>query len=108
MEEHVEPKAAPHEHAEQKHTEGVGAGSPGAENPGINFEPERFTTLEFLSQMLQGIGIAVGLAMLWLMETVRNSYFRLLDRMNVKPRRSRKISPFPPGKHPRPHPEPGV
>jgi hypothetical protein len=108
MEEHVEPKAAPHEHAEQKHTESVGAGSPGAENPGINFEPERFTTLEFLSQMLQGIGIAVGLALLWLMETVRNSYFRLLDRMNVKPRRSRKISPFPPGKHPRPHPEPGV
>jgi hypothetical protein len=107
MEEHVEQKAAAHEHAEHKHAE-VGAGSPGAENPGINFEPQRFTTVEFLTQMLTGTLIAIGLGLLWLMETVRNAYFRLLDRMNVKPRRSKKISPFPPGKQPRPHPEPGV
>ncbi len=103
MEEHVEQAAAAHEDADN-----VGAGNSGAGNPGINFEPQRFTTLEFLSQMLQGIGIAIGLAMLWLMETVRNAYFRLLDRMNVKPRRSRKISAFPPGKRPRPHTEPSV
>ncbi len=93
MEQHAEQPVAAHEHAE---------------NPDLHFEPQKFTTGAFVSQMLQGIGIALGLASLWVMETVRNAYFRLLDRMNVKPHRSRKISPFPPGKHPRPHPEPGV
>jgi len=106
MEEHVEEEAAAQ--TEHKHTESAGTETSGAENPGINFEPKRFTTLEFLSQMLQGIGLALGLALLWLMETVRNPYFRLLDRMNVKPRRRRRLSAFPPGKRPRPHPEAGV
>jgi hypothetical protein len=61
------------------------------------FEAEQLTKREVAGQVFAGIGIAAGLALLWAMETVRNAYFRLLDRLNVKPRR-RRASAFPPGK----------
>jgi hypothetical protein len=43
-----------------------------------------------------GIGRALGLTLLWGLEIVRDSYFRMLDRLNVRPRRKR-ASAFPPG-----------
>jgi len=43
-----------------------------------------------------GIGRTLGLTLLWGLEIVRDSYFRLLDRLNVRPRHKR-ASAFPPG-----------
>jgi len=94
--------------AMEEHTEQTVAVQEPAEKPDIHFEPVQFTTAEFLLQIVQGIGIALGLLLLGVMEKVRNVCFRLLDRLNVKPRRHRRVSAFPPGKHQRPRPEAGV
>ena len=51
---------------------------------------------EHFVQMMNGVGIASGMLLLWVMELFRNGYFRILDRLNVKPRK-RRASAFPPG-----------
>ncbi|MGB9382975.1 MAG: hypothetical protein WCB16_20295 [Candidatus Binatus sp.] len=38
----------------------------------------------------------MGLTLLWGLEIVRDSYFRQLDRLNIRPRHKR-ASAFPPG-----------
>jgi hypothetical protein len=63
---------------------------------------EQLSGGEYLVQVLNGVGVTVGLGLLWLMEIVRNRFFHLLDRLNLKPRRHRKASAFPPGR-PRKH-----
>jgi hypothetical protein len=70
---------------------------------------ERLSRAGFVFQAIYGVGIAAGLGLLWVMEAIRNSYFHLLDRLNVKPRRHRRASAFPPG-NPRTKPRsaPGV
>ena len=50
----------------------------------------------FLLYVLHGVGVTLGLCLLWIMEAARNSFFRLLDRSNVRAR-VRKASAFPPG-----------
>jgi hypothetical protein len=55
---------------------------------------------EYLLQLFHGIGIMLGMLILWALEIVRNGYFRLLDRFNVKPSRNMSASAFPPG-HPK-------
>jgi hypothetical protein len=54
------------------------------------------STLGFLFYILHGVGVTLGLCLFWGLEVVRNSFFRLLDRMNIKAR-VRKASAFPPG-----------
>jgi len=54
------------------------------------------STLGFLLYILHGVGVTVGLCLFWGLEAVRNKFFRLLDRMNIKAR-VRKASAFPPG-----------
>jgi hypothetical protein len=72
-------------------------------------EPRPLGRGEFVVELLEGIAIAAGLLLLWVMEAVRNSYFRLLDRLNLKPRRRTRASAFPPGKpRRRRHPEPNL
>ena len=66
--------------------------------------PEDLGLGGFFGSVLYGIGVSLGLALLWLMEVVRNIYFRVLDRLNVKPRRRRSASAFPPGQ-PRKRPQ---
>jgi hypothetical protein len=91
------------------HVDQPAAAAEPAEKPDIHVDPIHLTTGEFFSQMVRGIGIALGLGTLWAMESVRNAYFRLLDRLNVKPHRHRGASAFPPGKPPTgTRPEPGV
>jgi len=51
----------------------------------------------FLQELIQGIGKMLGLGLLWGLEEVRNVFFRLLDRLNVKARPHRRVSAFPPG-----------
>jgi hypothetical protein len=69
--------------------------------PATPLEIERLSRLSYLSELVQGIGIALGMGILWGLEIVRNVYFRLLDRLNLKPRH-RRASAFPPGR-PRKH-----
>jgi hypothetical protein len=59
--------------------------------------PEALGATGLLASVLYGIGVSLGLALLWFMEVVRNTFFRALDRLNVKPRRRRSASAFPPG-----------
>jgi len=66
--------------------------------------PEALGVAGFLAAVLYGIGVSLGLALLWFMEVVRNIFFRALDRLNVKPRRNRSASAFPPGQ-PRKRPQ---
>jgi hypothetical protein len=66
--------------------------------------PEALGRIGFITSVLYGIGVSLGLALLWFMEIVRNAYFHMLDRLNVKARR-RSASAFPPGQ-PRKHPQP--
>lgn len=65
--------------------------------PETDFTPEPMKRLQFLNQVLQGMLIALGLGVLWLMESVRDGFFNLLDRFNLRARR-RKASAFPPGR----------
>ncbi len=47
-------------------------------------------------EIINGIAITLGMALLWALENVRNVFFRFLDRANLKPRAGR-ASAFPPG-----------
>lgn len=67
--------------------------------------PEALGAVGFFTSVLYGVGVSLGLALLWFMEVVRNIYFRALDRLNIKPRRRAAASAFPPGQ-PRKHPQP--
>jgi hypothetical protein len=64
----------------------------------VSESPEmvRLKPLEVVVEILQGLGITVGLGLLWMTEAVRDHLFRLLDRVNVRPR-TRPVSAFPPG-----------
>ncbi len=64
-------------------------------------EIKRLTGASLVKEVLHGIGLVLGLALLWMLEMVRNGFFRLLDRFGVKARRRRKGSAFPPGPLPR-------
>lgn len=59
-------------------------------------EIEQLKPFEVAVEILHGIGIALGLSLLWAMEAVRDRFFRLLDRINARPR-TRPASAFPPG-----------
>ena len=69
------------------------------------YVPRPLSRIQFFGQVLYGIGVSLGLTLLWVMETVRDSFFRTLDRLNIKPRRRGIASAFPPGQ-PRKHPQP--
>jgi hypothetical protein len=60
----------------------------------VHIEPLRGARL--VGEIAGGVGRALGLTLFWGLEIVRDSYFRLLDRLNVRPRRKR-ASAFPPG-----------
>ena len=60
----------------------------------IRIEPLR--GLPLVKEVAGAVGRALGLTLFWGLEIVRDSYFRLLDRLNVRPRRKR-ASAFPPG-----------
>ncbi len=79
---------------------------PGQEEARISqepYKPEALGVAGVLGSVLYGIGVSLGLALLWGMEVVRNIYFRVLDQFNIRARR-RPASAFPPGKpRKRPH-----
>jgi hypothetical protein len=59
-------------------------------------EMERLKPIEVAMEIVHGLGITLGLSVLWMMEAVRDRVFRLLDRANLRPR-TRPASAFPPG-----------
>jgi hypothetical protein len=61
----------------------------------------QLTPLEHIVEIFHGVGIALGLSLLWMLEAVRDRLFRLLDRANARPH-TRPASAFPPGQ-PRKH-----
>jgi hypothetical protein len=63
----------------------------------LPFDSEQLGIGGFFSELLQGIGKMLGLGLLWGLEEVRNVYFGILDRLNVKTRPRRRVSAFPPG-----------
>jgi hypothetical protein len=63
----------------------------------LPIEAEQLGIGGFFSELLQGIGKMLGLGLLWGLEEIRNVFFRILDRLNVKARPSRRVSAFPPG-----------
>jgi hypothetical protein len=63
----------------------------------LPFDSEQLGIGGFFSELLQGIGKMLGLGLLWGLEEVRNVYFGILDRLNVKARPRRRVSAFPPG-----------
>jgi hypothetical protein len=60
-------------------------------------EIEQMTGTDHLFQILCGVGIASGLALLWTMETVRNLVFRVLNALHIPARRHKRGTPFPAG-----------
>jgi hypothetical protein len=52
---------------------------------------------ELALEIVGGIGRTLGLTLFWGLEIVRDFYFRMLDRLNVRARHKR-ASAFPPGK----------
>jgi hypothetical protein len=65
------------------------------ETPRIEIRPLK--GMNFALEVAGGVGRAAGLTLLWVLEIVRDSYFRTLDRLNVRPRHKR-ASAFPPGR----------
>jgi hypothetical protein len=68
--------------------------------PAVGVEIKQLSKGEYFLQLFHGIGIMLGMLILWALEIVRNGYFHLLDRFNVKPSRNMYASAFPPG-HPK-------
>jgi hypothetical protein len=63
----------------------------------LPIDSERLGVGGYLVELVHGIGVMLGLALLWSLEAVRNVFFRILDRFNVKARPHRRVSAFPPG-----------
>ena len=61
----------------------------------ITIEPLGFRGM--VMEIILALAIAVGMALLWPLENVRNAFFRLLDRFGVKGR-AHRASAFPPGR----------
>lgn len=69
-----------------------------ASPPESGCEIDRLTTRQHFREVGQGIGVTSGLALLWVMEAVRNRFFALLDALKIPARRSKHGVPYPPGK----------
>lgn len=60
-------------------------------------EVEQLTRSDMFRQILIGVGISSGLALLWTMESMRNVRFRVLNALHLPARRRRRGSAFPAG-----------
>ena len=74
---------------------------PTESSPDRPLEIEQLTRGDHAFQILCGVLISSGLLLLWTMETARNYFFRVLDRLHITPRRRTRGSAFPAGtRHP--------
>jgi hypothetical protein len=65
-----------------------------ATEPGL--EVEQLARPDYFHQVLVGVGISSGLALLWVMETGRNGFFWLLEKLHIPAPKKRHGSAFPP------------
>jgi hypothetical protein len=72
-----------------------------SEQKQVPFEMEQLGVKGYFLELIHGIGVMLGLGLLYGLESVRNFWFRTLDRLNIKARPSRRASAFPPGSPPR-------
>jgi len=63
----------------------------------LPLEMEQLGVGGYFVEMFRGTGVMLGLGLLWSLEAVRNAFFRVLDRLNIKARPNRRASAFPPG-----------
>ena len=68
----------------------------GEEKVQVQVRVTQLTRGELITEVAGGVGRALGLTLFWGLEIVRDAYFRILDRMKVRPRHKR-ASAFPPG-----------
>jgi hypothetical protein len=61
------------------------------------FAVQQLSWQQWAVELITALSITVGLTLLWVCETVRNAYFRLLDRLDFRPH-IRRASAFPPGR----------
>lgn len=66
--------------------------------PQRGVDVEQLPRGDFFRQVVKGIGISSGLALLWVLETGRNIIFVLLERLHIPAPRHRRGSAFPPGR----------
>jgi hypothetical protein len=66
-------------------------------NVGTSVKVEQLARGDMFRQILIGVGISSGLALLWTMESVRNAIFRLLNALHVPARHRRRGTAFPAG-----------
>lgn len=66
-------------------------------NVATSIEVEQLTRSDLFRQILTGVGIASGLALLWTMESMRNVLFRILNALHIPARHRRRGSAFPAG-----------
>jgi hypothetical protein len=64
----------------------------------VRVDIEQLRGGQHLGQVIYGVGVIAGMAVLWGLECARNAYFKLLDGLNVKARRRKRASAFPPGR----------
>ena len=57
----------------------------------------QLSTKDMIKQIVHGVGTALGLALLWALEGVRDIVFHLFDRLNLRPQ-TKRASAFPPGR----------
>jgi hypothetical protein len=67
------------------------------EQPQEPFKKNELRGWELAAEILRVVGAIFGMAILWTLEIVRDAYFAILDRFNIRPRRKR-ASAFPPGR----------
>ncbi len=60
-------------------------------------EVEQLSRRDMFRQILIGVGISSGLALLWTMESMRNVLFRALNALHIPARRRRRGSAIPAG-----------
>ncbi|MGH7813466.1 MAG: hypothetical protein ACREQI_05630 [Candidatus Binataceae bacterium] len=66
------------------------------QEPSTEFSVDRLEGVSLAYEVVRGVGVALGLGLLWGLEIARDGWFRILERANIKPRRKR-ASAFPPG-----------
>lgn len=54
--------------------------------------------LGFVIELIRGILVVAGLTLLWVLEAVRDRFFRMLDRLKVPAPKRVRASAFPPGR----------
>jgi hypothetical protein len=71
--------------------------TPQIQNPEPTLKIPQLRGFAFVLEILRAIGSLAGMSILWGLEIIRDKFFSVLERWNVRPRR-KHASAFPPGR----------